>query len=239
MAGFLEVLHFFYLEAAMLGRTAIILTSIFIGSLLAMPVGLLGQNKGKDKDDNKDKDEIRLRAQVKALQNEIDERNRLLKAKDKALDNAMDRARDAEKDARKLNDTIGDLRADLKKLQKQTGDSDKLAQQVKDLTAELQRLRAAQDGEIQNPPVGKIAATIKKVDSAKGIYTLSAGSEAGLKAGHTLEVYRTKPELARLGLLQITDVQSGQATARLRFRPKGAPSIETGDLVADEVRADK
>jgi hypothetical protein len=59
--------------------------------------------------------------------------------------------------------------------------------------------------------------------------TISIGSDAGLRNGHTLEAYRLKPEPKYLGSVPILSVTPTEAVAKPEHRAD--ISIEIGDRV--------
>lgn len=88
----------------------------------------------------------------------------------------------------------------------------------------------------KNPPEKNVEGLVKSVD-AKGLLTLSIGSDAWLVKGHTLELFRLDPSTPKqskyLGTIRILDVQGresiAQAVGRLADTPK------TGDRVASRI----
>jgi hypothetical protein len=92
----------------------------------------------------------------------------------------------------------------------------------------------------KDPPDEKSSApsnidgAIKATDPQSGLVTLSIGSDAGLRKGQTLEVYRLKPQPTYLGPIQIIDVHPTEAVARRTGEPVGA--IEVGDRVTSTIR---
>ncbi|HLJ92545.1 MAG TPA: TolC family protein [Gemmataceae bacterium] len=85
-----------------------------------------------------------------------------------------------------------------------------------------------------NPPPQDIEGTIRATDPKSGMVTLSIGSDAGLRKGHTLEVYRLKPEPKYLGSLEVVSVTSAEAVARL-IQNRGV-KLEVGDRVTSAIR---
>jgi hypothetical protein len=86
-------------------------------------------------------------------------------------------------------------------------------------------------GRAQNPPAAKVDGTVKQVDAATGLVTISIGSDAGLEKGHTLEVYRLSP--ARyLGTLTVLEVQPTQAVGRVKG---GKDAVQVGDRIASRL----
>jgi hypothetical protein len=89
-----------------------------------------------------------------------------------------------------------------------------------------------------NPPPAYVKGKVLKVNPNDArMVVISLGADAGLKQGHTLEVYRLKPQPTYLGRIQIVDAAKGQATGRLMAPAKGkTPKIEVGDEVASSIR---
>jgi hypothetical protein len=86
----------------------------------------------------------------------------------------------------------------------------------------------------ESPAPSNIEGAIKATDSQSGLVTLDIGSDAGLRKGQSLEVYRLKPQPTYLGPIQIVDVRPTEAVARRTGEPHGA--IEVGDRVASIIR---
>jgi hypothetical protein len=87
------------------------------------------------------------------------------------------------------------------------------------------------------PPPGDVKGKIEKIaPDNPGLVTLSVGSDHGLQVGHTLEVFRLKPQPKYLGRVEILDVGPRSSVARLKGRlPKGE-TLEVGDEVASTLR---
>jgi hypothetical protein len=89
-----------------------------------------------------------------------------------------------------------------------------------------------QSAERRRPPEN-LEGTIKATDRQSGTVTVSIGSDAGLRKGHTLEVYRLKPNPTYLGTIQILDVRPTEAVAK---PPTGSRAgIEVGDQVTSSI----
>jgi hypothetical protein len=84
-----------------------------------------------------------------------------------------------------------------------------------------------------NPPPLPVHTKITKVGET--LAEISVGSNVGLKVGHSLEVFRLKPQAAALGTLWIVDVQPSKSIGILR-RAKGLleTPLQVGDDVADK-----
>jgi hypothetical protein len=83
-------------------------------------------------------------------------------------------------------------------------------------------------------PPENLEGVIKRSDPQSGLVTISLGSDAGLRRGHTLEVYRVKPEPRYLGSIRIVDVHPTEAVAKPTSGPRVA--IEVGDRVTSSIR---
>jgi hypothetical protein len=87
-----------------------------------------------------------------------------------------------------------------------------------------------------NPPSKNVRGTIKALDRENTLVTLSIGSDAGLKKGHTLEVFRLGDKNqgnVYLGRILILEVKAKAAVARRLGRVKGL--IKVGDQVASKL----
>jgi hypothetical protein len=82
----------------------------------------------------------------------------------------------------------------------------------------------------KNPPAENVEGLVNKVDPQSGLVTISIGSDAGLAKGHTLEVYRLKPQPKYLGTLRVMEVTPHQAIAQPVGRMQA--KVEAGDRVA-------
>jgi hypothetical protein len=120
-----------------------------------------------------------------------------------------------------------------------------LLAQLQDLQAENARLRAkaggegkppAKGSEARNPPAEFVKGTITKIEPKdKNLVEISLGSDAGLKVGHTLEVYRVTPRPEYLGTLRIVETQKSTSRA-VRLRPEATRGpLQVGDQVASKV----
>jgi BMFP domain-containing protein YqiC len=88
-------------------------------------------------------------------------------------------------------------------------------------------------GAEKNPPPQDVEGVVKRVD-ASGLLTVSLGSDAGLAKGHTLEVFRLKPEAKYLGVVRVVDTQPKEAVCQPVGRLGGAP--QPGDRVAPRIK---
>jgi hypothetical protein len=85
----------------------------------------------------------------------------------------------------------------------------------------------------KNPPPEDIEGSVKAYDSRSGFLTLNVGSDAGLARGNTLEIFRTLPEPAYLGMIQIMQVRPNEAVAKAVERLRSAP--QAGDRVSSNI----
>jgi len=150
---------------------------------------------------------------------------------------------------------LGDSQATIQNLQKKSADlqaravaaqnaeqaararAQALRNQVEALSRKLAKLEAsgkirAKEGE--NPPPDSVKGVVTKV-SQDGLVEISVGTDAGVKVGHTLEVYRMKPKPEYLGTLQVINAGKTRSIARLQ---KGSPkrsALQKGDEVAGSI----
>jgi len=109
-----------------------------------------------------------------------------------------------------------------------------LVDQVTKLSQEIERLKlGSTPGQALNPPQDNVEGTVRTV-GADGYITLSIGSDAGLKAGNTLEVFRLQPEPKYLGMIRVINVAPHEAVARPMSGLR-ANAIQSGDKVAAHV----
>lgn len=85
-----------------------------------------------------------------------------------------------------------------------------------------------------NPPEGYLEGRVLSVDGTGNYIRISLGRDAGVKLGHTFEVFRLGEDATYLGKVQITSVDTRQALAR-RLKTR-ADRIRTGDQVASRIR---
>jgi len=80
-----------------------------------------------------------------------------------------------------------------------------------------------------NPPKNKVTGKVTAVDARTGVVTIAVGKDAGLEKGHTLDVYRLKPQRAQIGVLTIIEVKKNEATGKLLGQD--APAVQVDDVV--------
>lgn len=114
--------------------------------------------------------------------------------------------------------------------------------QLRELTKEMARLKAGvaplepQKGNGEKTPEEQIEGRVVQVDEKGGFFTISIGSDVGLKQGHTLQVYRldaVPDESKYLGTLEVLSVMPTKAVARMRGKPLLA--VRAGDRVASRL----
>jgi hypothetical protein len=90
-----------------------------------------------------------------------------------------------------------------------------------------------------NPPAAFVKGTVVKVDpNDKTLIKISLGSDHGLKADHTLEVYRLRPQPMYLGRVRVLEAFPQEAIGRL-IRPEKAAKgmqVQEGDEVASQLK---
>jgi hypothetical protein len=86
----------------------------------------------------------------------------------------------------------------------------------------------------RNPPPDDVEGIITESDPKTGLVTVSIGSDSGINIGHTLEVYRLKPEAKYLGTIRILDAQAHKAVGRLTAPPRYG-ALKEGDIVATKI----
>jgi hypothetical protein len=94
--------------------------------------------------------------------------------------------------------------------------------------------RPAEKPATRDAPPEDVEGTVKKIDEKSGLIVISIGSDAGLKKGHTLEVFRLKPEAKYLGQVRIVDVAATESVAQPVGKPAG--TIQVGDSAASRIR---
>src|SRR5262249_24803886 len=84
----------------------------------------------------------------------------------------------------------------------------------------------------RNPPTEDVEGLIKKVDPS-GFVSITVGSDAGLKKGQTLEVFRLSPDPKYVGVIEIIAVRADEAVGKLVGKTVGP--IQAGDRVASNI----
>jgi hypothetical protein len=82
----------------------------------------------------------------------------------------------------------------------------------------------------RHPPKSDAEGTVREVDAKNGLVIVTVGADQGLRAGHTLEVYRLQPKPMYLGTIKIVQVQANEAVAR-PVKALAAETIRKGDRV--------
>jgi hypothetical protein len=91
----------------------------------------------------------------------------------------------------------------------------------------------------KNPPAKKLNGLIEKLDDKDAsLVSISIGSDVGLAKGHTLEVYRLKPQPKYLGTIRIIEISEQKAVGK-RIGPNltGLPALDVGDRVTSSLEA--
>jgi hypothetical protein len=144
---------------------------------------------------------------------------------------AEKKAEELAKGARQLRDARVAAEIEAKALKDR---NERLLRQVEELTKELAKVRGGKEllAPESNPPAEMLEGLVKKVGE-EGLVVIGIGSDAGLQKGHTLEVYRLKPQPKYLGTVRIVDVRPTEAVAR----PVGKlrEPLQEGDKVASKV----
>lgn len=188
---------------------------------------LLAQEKTKSAGEN---------ASVQVLQVDLERAKQEVKTLEDELKNKNKQVEDIVKLNRDLRDDK--VKAEIERNTLRTR-SDQLLTQLEVVTKENLALRrsggtadtttvVARD----NPPPQDLEGLIKDTDPS-GLVTVSIGSDAGLTAGHTLDVYRMYPDAQFLGTIRLTDVRATEAVGRVVGRPKSP--VQKGDRVASNV----
>jgi hypothetical protein len=85
----------------------------------------------------------------------------------------------------------------------------------------------------RNPPPEDVAGKVTAYDARNDLLTLNVGSDAGLHRGNTLEIFRTLPEPAYLGMIRILEVRPNEAVAKPVDRLVHKPQV--GDRVSSSI----
>jgi uncharacterized protein involved in exopolysaccharide biosynthesis len=182
---------------------------------------------GNDKEDAAARKEAeRLRAENEALRSRI----KLLERKLLKLTAEQARLRD------ELNQTTLERDAGLAR-------TEALLERLRKLEREKVRPPAAPGPPARvrgklNPPDKPIEGRVEKVNKAgdKTLVVISVGSDAGLVVGHTLDVYRLRPQAQYLGVVRIVQVEARTAVGQLLPARGKQPEVRPGDRVASSIQ---
>lgn len=213
-------------------------TLLALAMVLLTPLAILAQDNDLENEKlRKEIDELKVRllkaedekaVQKVGLQKQLEELDRLQKDLLKQLELAQQERK--ERLVKEVENKT--LRERLERLE----------QQVQKLSRELARAQAKTPVERtnDNPPTEKIEGRVLQVDKESGLILLNIGGDAGLKVGHTLQLFRIDavPEKSKyLGALEIIKVGPKEAVAR-PFK-KLQEQAKTGDRVASQLLDDK
>ena len=120
-----------------------------------------------------------------------------------------------------------------------------LLEKIRELTKHIIRLEGGVDPKRSdnpnepNPPKNAVNGKIEKVDAKdSSLVHISLGIDHGIQKGHTLDVYRTRPEAKYLGMIRIVEVSDRSSVGRLVTSVNSAnrAMLKEGDLVASKLR---
>jgi hypothetical protein len=222
-------------------QLGLFLMCVVFSLVFATGDGVAQKKKGAEKSD------AQWRAEVQSLKNLVDKHAREIRELRQDLDKARRNANDNQKDFTKESRENAALKQQLKAARDQATDlqvqvqtlrqrNTQLEGQVQKLAEELAKLRATGKGvgkaPALNPPADRVEGTVTAVQR-EGLLELSIGSDAGLKTGHTLEVFRLKAQGKYLGVVEIIQVTPKRSVGRIRSTTSGP--IEVGDRVASRI----
>jgi hypothetical protein len=111
-----------------------------------------------------------------------------------------------------------------------------LLQRIKELEAQQPGAKSpAGTPGAQNPPPTDVEGMVVDVNPETGLVKLSLGSDGGLARGHTLEVFRLKPEPKYLGTVVVVEVHPKEAIAKPVKPLKAGLAIQKGDHFASRI----
>lgn len=166
----------------------------------------------------------RRKLEVATLQKQLEDRNKVVSDLEVKIKDFRDKAVAADIAAKSAQDRAGQMLQQIQDLNKQN---------------EQMRVKSANAGTstgalVKRPPPEDIEGVILDTDPKTGLVTISIGSDAGLSNGHTLEVYRLKPEPKYLGTIRILDTHHHEAVGR-PITPQKAGALQKGDRVASSI----
>jgi hypothetical protein len=188
-----------------------------------------------------EKDRALLLAAREALEKE---RQLALAARDEARvqaavaeKNALEARDVAAKQATALKDRLALAAAEHQLLLERTAQLQKRVAELEKDNARLEKGLPAKDPDApknpgRNPPPANVEGAVKSTDSS-GLMVITIGSDAGLKKGHTLELFRVASQPQYLGMIVIVEVTEKQSVARPVGKLTAAPM--PGDNVASKI----
>ncbi len=115
--------------------------------------------------------------------------------------------------------------------------NEQLLKRIRELENQLPKSKGQKTSSLKkgqpNPPNVSVEGTVKKV--SKNLVELSAGSDAGLKKGHTLEIFRTKPQPTYLGRVQVIEVSNRSAIGQILPTPGRNVEVRPGDFFTSQL----
>jgi hypothetical protein len=182
-----------------------------------------------DNAQNADRNATRAAAEASNRQDEIRKLQALLKEREQAIV----RLEQSNKD---LRDQKVSFEIASKSEQER---NEMLARQLEVMSKDQERARTGGDtaptgrGAAENPPAEEVEGLVKDIDSS-GYVTISIGSDAGLRVGNTLHVFRLRPQAQYLGSIRIVNLNAHEAVGRpiLPLRPG---MVKAGDRVASKI----
>lgn len=126
-----------------------------------------------------------------------------------------------------------------------TARNQSMERQIKDLTEQVESLQVMLNDPTKRlttksttvgdvVPVPNDVEGIVKAVGNDGLVSISIGSDAGLLRGHTLEVFRLKPQPMYLGRMTIKEVSPHEAVGQI-IDPKFRKLVQPNDIVANRI----
>jgi hypothetical protein len=141
------------------------------------------------------------------------------------------RADKAEKEKTLLREKLATAQVEAQLLQNR---SRQLEQRIVELEKEHGRKpKEVAPADRANAAPADVEGLVKAVDDKSGLVTITVGSDAGVRKGHRLEVYRLKPSAKYLGQVEIVDVTATQAVGKPVGKAK--ETIQVGDSVSSRL----
>lgn len=179
-----------------------------------------------------------LRGELEAVKKELSKQATSKQAASKGgsedlaarLAEAEKRAREAEATAKML---LSAMQARNLQLQAQVQQQEK---EIARLQALLKEGKAAAAPDKPNPPRALVKGKVTKVEAEADLVEVNVGEDHGLKAGHTLEVYRLSPKPEFLGTIRLVQVTPQRSVGRLVLsNPLKKATIKVGDDVSSRL----
>lgn len=169
----------------------------------------------------------RLQKEVEHLKSVVEDREKRLVALHTKYKDSTDLNISLDRDLKFSQERNSSLLSRVQELEKHVAEL--ISGKASDVASALPK-----DPNTPNPPAKFVKGQIERVDSQdKTLVRVSLGTDHGVKANNTLEVFRLSPKTEYIGMIRIEDAHHHTSVARL-VRTPGVPmrEIREGDVVS-------